>query len=190
MTGEGITPAMESALLAAPVLTKALASGDGTIAVLAEYERLFRAHFDPSMTFLDLCAATLRNRYLARPWLAALARGCKLAQSSSSFARSAGSYFGGLDVHPTGILAHVWMAIAWDLATIMPRLLGRGIGGTDASNATTVSDLAAWQGAWWRSLASDPVWHIRWSMDVQRKWVKLLRVLSESDGDPRAVSLV
>ena len=79
MTGEGITPAMESALLAAPVLRAALDSGRFDVGRLAAYERAFRAYFDPAMTFLDLCAATLRNRHLAQPWLKALARGCELA---------------------------------------------------------------------------------------------------------------
>lgn len=188
MTGEGITPAMESALLAAPVLTGALEAGEFGAGRLAEYRRAFRSHFDPAMTFLDLCAATLRNRHLARPWLSALARGCEIAQADESFARVAGSYFGGIEVRPPGILAHLWMGIARDVALALPRLVGGALGGGTAGG-TSVTDLVAWQGAWWRSVWADPLWHARWTMDVQRKWVRVLEVLRSAVDDPRAAGL-
>ena len=38
MTGEGITPGMESSLLAAPVLVDAVESGDGSAGRLAGYD--------------------------------------------------------------------------------------------------------------------------------------------------------
>ena len=170
MTGEGITPAMESALLASPVLRDALETGRFDAARLAPYEAAFRAYFDPAMIFLDLCAATLRNRHFARPWLRALARGCELAAADAGFARTGGGYFGGLDVRPFGILGQMWVRIAQDLALAWPRLLGRGASGT------TVGDLLEWQLAWTRSLLSDPLWHARWSADVQRQWVRAARV--------------
>jgi menaquinone-9 beta-reductase len=168
MTGEGITPAMESALLASPVLRAALEAGSFDAAQLAPYEAAFRAHFDPAMTFLDLCAATLRNRHLARPWLKALARGCELAQADPGFARTGGAYFGGLDVRPFGILGQMWLRLVEDVA--------RG--------ATGIGDLAGWQAALMRSLLADPLWHARWSADVQRLWLRLLAA-RHSGADPR-----
>jgi menaquinone-9 beta-reductase len=184
MTGEGITPAMESALLASRALAAALEAGRFDTGQLSRYEADFRAYFDPAMTFLDLCAATLRNRHLARPWLKALGRGCELASADPEFARTAGSYFGGLDVQPFGILGQMWVRIVQDLALAWPRFL-KGAAGGDGSTATTVVDLVEWQTAWMRSLLSDPLWHARWMADVQRKWLRVLATAARAGGDPR-----
>jgi geranylgeranyl reductase family protein len=173
MTGEGITPAMESALLASPVLREALATGRFDAAQLAPYEATFRAYFDPAMTFLDLCATTLRNRHLARPWLKALARGCELAAADPGFARTGGGYFGGLDVRPFGILGQMWVRVAQDLA--------RG--------STGVGDLVDWQLGLARSFLADPLWHARWSADVERLWLRLLAG-GRTGADPRYVGLL
>jgi menaquinone-9 beta-reductase len=189
MTGEGITPAAESALLAAPVLQGALEAGRFDARQLSAYESSFRAYFDPAMIFLDLCAAVLRNRHLARPWLKALARGCELAQGDPEFARVGGSYFGGLDIRPFGILGQMWVRIVQDLLLAWPRLVG-GLAVGGGSNATSVGDLIEWQAAWSRSLLSDPLWHMRWAMDVQRKSVSLISTMESAGGDPRAAGLV
>ena len=189
MTGEGITPAMESALLAAPVLTAALDAGRLDARQLSAYEAAFRGYFDPAMTFLDLCAATLRNRHLARPWLKALARGCELAQADPAFARTGGSYFGGLEIQPFGILAQMWVRIVEDLLLAWPRLLTGVVGGGRRSRGTTVADLGEWQSAWSRSVLADPLWHARWTMDVQRRWVRLLSTMRSAGGDPRTVGV-
>jgi hypothetical protein len=189
MTGEGITPAMESAILAAPVLMDALECGRFDAGQLATYEASFRAYFDPAMNFLDLCAATLRNRHLARPWLKALARGCELAQADSDFARTGGSYFGGQDVRPFGILGHMWVRMAQDLALAWPRSLAE-LFDAGRSRAPTVADLIDWQVAWSRSLLADPLWHTHWTMDVQRKWIRLLAAMTRTRQDPRAVGPV
>lgn len=184
MTGEGITPAMESALLAAPVLAAALESGRTDAEGLAAYETAFRAYFDPAMRFLDLCAALLRNRQLARPWLGALARGCELAQADPAFARTAGGYFGGLDVRPFGILGRMWVRMVEDLALAWPRLV-TGVAAGRLREGTTVTDLVEWQAAWTRSLLADPLWHARWSLDVQRKSLGLLAAARDAGEDPR-----
>jgi geranylgeranyl reductase family protein len=189
MTGEGITPAMESALLASPVLRAALDAGCFDAGRLSAYETAFRAYFDPAMTFLDLCAATLRNRHLARPWLKALARGCELAAADPEFARTGGSYFGGIDVQPFGILGQMWVRIVQDLAFAWPRFL-RGAGGRGRPTGTTVGDLVEWQAAWTRSLVADPLWHARWTADVQRKWLRVLSTTGRGGGDPRFAGVV
>ena len=189
MTGEGITPAMESALLASPVLRAALDAGRFDMGQLSAYETAFRDYFDPAMTFLDLCATTLRNQHLARPWLKALARGCDLAQADPAFARTSGSYFGGLDVQPFGILGQMWVRVVQDLALAWPRLLSGARGG-ERPVGTTVADLVEWQRSWLRSLVSDPLWHARWTVDVQRKSVRLLSTIGRASGDPRFAGIV
>jgi geranylgeranyl reductase family protein len=189
MTGEGITPAAESALLAAPVLEAALDAGRFDAAQLSAYERAFRAYFDPSMSFLDVCAAVMRNRSLAGSWLTALARGCELGQSNAEFARVGGSYFGGIDVRPFGILGEIWGRIAVDVALAWPRSLF-GLGQSRGSRATGVGDLVDWQAAWLSSFVADPVWHTRWLMDVQRKSTRLVSTLRSGGPDPRAAGLL
>jgi geranylgeranyl reductase family protein len=189
MTGEGITPAAESALLAAPVLQAALEARRFDAAQLAPFETAFRSYFDPAMTFLDLCACVLRNRTMARPWLNALARGCELAQSDPAFAREGGSYFGGLDVRPFGILTHIWSRVATDVMLAAPRSLD-GLRWRPDARSTRISDLVEWQAAWLRSFAVDPLWHTRWTMDVQRKMLRLASIVQPGSADPRAAGLL
>jgi hypothetical protein len=184
MTGEGITPAMESALLAAPVLLDALEGGTFGAGDLAAYDVNARMYFDPSMRFLAACASMLRNPHLAGPWLDALARGCELAQADPTFARRASAYFGGQDVRPSSVLTAMATRIMRDLMLALPEtfssLPGRSAG-------TTVGDLLAWQSAWVKSLVADPIWHLRWAMEVQRKWIGLMAGGLSSAGDPRAI---
>jgi hypothetical protein len=47
-----------------------------------------------------------------------------------------------------------------------------------------------WQVAWSRSLFADPLWHVRWSMDVQRKTLGVLSTLHPIASDPRAAGPV
>ena len=186
MTGEGITQGAESALLAAPVLEAALESRRYDARQLSAYEDAFRAYFDPAMTFLDLCAAILRNGWFARPWLNAFARGCELATADPAFARVSSSYFGGLDIRPFGIVSSIWVRLVEELLLAWPRTLaGRGAAG---SRRTSVTDLAEWQAAWSRSFLADPVWHTTWSWDVQRKALNVLS--SRPERDPRATRLL
>ncbi len=185
MTGEGITPGMESALLAGATLTSSLEAGEFHAGRLAAYETAFREYFDPSFTFLSLCAATYRNRHLARAWLKALARGCELGRADSSFARTVGSFFGGHDVQGADILGQVSARVLEDVLLAWPRLLsGRTAAG--AVRGTLPTDLIEWQSALARSLLSDPLWHGAWMMDVQRQWSRWLKVGRGGAPDPRA----
>jgi geranylgeranyl reductase family protein len=184
MTGDGITPAMESALLAASVIEAALESDRFDAAQLSGYDRSFRAYFDPSMNFVDLCAAMLRNRHLAGPWLRTLERGCRSAQRDESFARVASGYFGGPDIRPSGILGALWLWIVSDVAGVWSSAFAADGGGP------TLSDLVEWQAALARSAVRDPLWHMRWALDVQRKWATVLADAPLRREDPRAAGLV
>jgi menaquinone-9 beta-reductase len=190
MTGEGITPGMESALLASATLRSALEVGEFHAGKLAEYEAGFRRYFDPSMVFLDFCAVMLRNRHLTRPWLKALARGCQLAQSDAGFARTSGSYFGGLEIRPFDILGQVWLRSIEDVLLAWPRLLAPSTSGDRGQRGTSPADLIEWQIAISRSLLSDPAWHLRWTLDMQRQWSKLLETAASAQRDPRAEGLL
>ena len=186
MTGEGITPAMESALLAARTLVRALEAGRFDARGLATYETEFRDYFDPAWTFLDFCAAMLRNSHLARPWLKALARGCELAQTEPEFARVAGSFFGGLEIRPFAILGQIWARIIEDSLLAWPRLLTGAVRSDHPRGETSLGDLIDWQLALSRSALSDPVWHARWWIDTQHRWARVLAKGLNKRPDPRA----
>jgi hypothetical protein len=171
MTGEGISPAMESSLLAARTLRRALDAGRFDLRTLSAYEREFHAYFDPAMVFLDLIAATLRNTHMRDWWLSAFSRGCRQAQRDQALARVSGACFGGVELDPRGVL--------W-------QLMGR----TCSDVKGFASDWVGWQMDWWRSLAADPTWHKSWAMDVQKKWLRVLSVLGTTGGDPRAAGVL
>jgi len=184
MTGEGITPAMESALLAVPTIVQALESGDCSAGALAGYEHAFRDYFDQSMIFLDFLAGVARNRHFARPWLKALARGFERAGYEDDFARTSGSFFCGLDIRPYDIIGQVWMRILEDTLLAWPRLLG----GADRAGETWTSprDLLSWQLAFARSLLDDAAWHARWMRETRQQWSRLLSRVEAGRRDPRA----
>ena len=172
MTGEGITPAAESALLGAGVIVDALSRGRTDAAALSAYDRDTRAYFDPSMTYLDYVACVMRNRHFADFWLGVVARGCELAMRDPSFARTGGAAFGGLDVRPLGIISRMWAKAAALIAADS----GRAAADVASGRFTALPgmlDLGRWYGGWWGSLAEDPQWHTRWMGDVMRKWVGL-----------------
>jgi hypothetical protein len=125
----------------------------------------------------------LRNRHLTRPWLKAIARGCQVAQGDEEFARTCGSYFGGLEIRPFDILGQVWLRSLEDALLAWPRFLSK-LGGAATEQRTSPGDLLEWQLALSRSLLSDPRWHLRWTLDMQRQWARLYAAASSS-GDPR-----
>ena len=187
MTGEGITPGMESALLAARTLRAALEAGEFHAQRLARFQTDFRAYFDPSMLYLDFCAGALRNRHLARPWLKAFARGCELAEGDGDFTRTVGSFFGGQDLRPFDMLGAMWSRMLDDTLLAWPRLFS---GRTRDPHATTPGDLLEWQVALARSAVSDLRWHTGWLMDVQRQWTRLMAAPRNGAQDPRAGGLL
>jgi geranylgeranyl reductase family protein len=190
MTGEGITPAMESALIAARVIMSALSAGRFDAEFLSEYERTFRAYFDPSMVFLDLCATTMRNKQMGQSWLKAMVRGCQMAGRDESFARTTGTYFGGLEIEPVNILSQVCMNMLSELASLVPYSLGALLTGRASPLLSFVTEMAGWQVDWWKSALGDPVWHASWSMDLQRKWLYFLSTINNASADPRARGLI
>ena len=189
MTGEGITPAMESALIAARVILDALRKGINAES-LSAFETEYRKYFDPSMIFVDLCAATLRNPHYWQSWKKALVRGCALAQNDRKFAATAGACFGGLEVNPSGILAELWVKLVESLMGIGPQSVLALMNGKTDGGALTLQETAGWISDSWQSLWHDPFWHAGWSMDVQRKWAHALAIMSKRLPDPRITGVI
>ncbi len=187
MTGEGITPAAESALLGAEVIADALNRGRTDAAALSAYRRKFQAYFDPAMCYLDFVACVMRNRHFGPYWLGVVARGCEMAMRDESFARLSGAAFGGLDVRPFDIVSRMWQKSA-ALITSDWEKLGTGLASGRLPNVSVMGDIGRWSTGWWGSLAEDPKWHARWMGDVGRKWLSLARTTRLRD--PRGQATV
>jgi geranylgeranyl reductase family protein len=189
MTGEGITPAMESALLAARVLTGALQDGNLDAEALSIYEQEHRNYFGPAMVFTDLCATTLRNPHYWPSWKRAIVRGCRLAQRDKSFAATAGGCFGGIEVQPAGILAEVWKKTAEQLIALGPQSAVELMQGKFTTASSALREGAGWLADSWKSIWDDPAWHAKWALDVQDKWVHALDFMVQGRADPRTKGL-
>jgi hypothetical protein len=173
MTGEGITQGMESALIASSTLLKALELGRFDAAFLANFERDFRSYFDPGMLFLGFCAAAMRNWHFREFWMRSALRGCERAMADGDFARIAGAGFGGLNVHPLGILQQIGASILRYLGEGTMNTLRSFVIGTPIGGDAMLGDLVAWQSAWKRSVSADPDWHAAWLADVVKKAAQL-----------------
>jgi menaquinone-9 beta-reductase len=174
MTGEGITPASESALLGSTVIANALEKGRTDAAFLSAYERSFRAYFDPAMCYLDFVACVMRNRHFREFWLGVVSRGCEMAMRDRTFARSGGAAFGGLDIRPLDMISRMWAKSMGQLATDGTRLASE-ISSGRVTSIPGIADMGRWHTGWWGSLAEDPAWHSRWMVDVTKKWLRLAR---------------
>jgi hypothetical protein len=142
------------------------------------------------MVFLDFCAAVMRNRHLARPWLKVMARGCEIAQTDQDWARTCSSYFGGLEVRPPAILGEVWLRSIADALLAWQRLLSGASNAGSSDHALSAADLLQWQTAVAQSMVSDPRWHMRWTLDVQRRWARVLQTAARGARDRRAEGLL
>lgn len=174
MTGEGITPAAESAVIGADVIVDALARGRTDAATLSAYHARFRAYFDPAMCYLDFVASVMRNKHFGDFWLGVVERGCEMAMRDAAFAKTGGAAFGGLDVRPLDIVSRMWAKAAGQVTAETGRFAAdlaagrfRPLGG--------FADVGRWYSGWLGSLAEDPGWHAGWMRDVSRKWLGLAR---------------
>ncbi|MBV9532052.1 MAG: hypothetical protein JO283_13525 [Bradyrhizobium sp.] len=184
MTGEGITPGMESALIAASTIVGSFEQGKFDAAFLSRFERDFRRYFDPAMLYLDLCAALLRNWHFREFWLRAGLRGFAEANADPVLARIAGSTFGGLEVRPSLVLAQVWSRIFGDLSEGGAQIFLSFLSGRFDRPARLIGDFGAWQRGWWTSLIDDPLWTASWLADVAKKATSVQATLWASD-NPR-----
>ncbi|MDH3522184.1 MAG: NAD(P)/FAD-dependent oxidoreductase [Acidobacteriota bacterium] len=186
MTGEGITPAMESALLGSAVLLEALEQGKFGAAFLSSYEESFRHYFGPAFGYVDLCASLMRNEHFGDAWLDAVARGCKLAEKDTDFGRIAGATFGGMELDPIGIAAQIWTKAVGVMAAEGAHSLFGLLSGDLGRLSSSVGQMADWHLSWWRSALSDPAWHASWASDVANKWLRLVVAAPGLAEDPRA----
>jgi hypothetical protein len=186
MTGEGITQGMESALIAASTVMDALEAGRFDASFLARFERDYRAYFDPAMTFLGLCAASMRNWHFRDFWLRATLHGFEEAKGDPEFARVSGSAFGGLNVRPLAIVQQVWSKIFGYLGRGGALAFGDLISGGGRASAGLVGDMRAFERGWRASLSEDPRWHVSWLADVVKAAARAQTTLWTA-GNPRVL---
>ena len=173
MTGEGVTQGMESGLIAALTLKEALEDGRFDAAYLSRFESDFRSYFDPSMAWLDLCAALMRNRHMSAFWLRAGVHGFERADADRDFARVAGSTFGGPAVQPLSILGQMAASLARHLIEGGAGAIADLISGRLDRSGALAADWDAWAKGWRASMAQDPVWHFAWLADVAARAARL-----------------
>lgn len=184
MTGEGITLAAESAMIASSTVAEAVRSGRSDAVFLSRFERDFRQYFDPAMRYLDFCATIMRNRHLREFWLSVALRGCEEAARNPEFARVVGSTFGGMEVLPSAILMRIWVNTLKEISSDGGRMLLKLLSGKIDWPGGTMNDIGGLSRGWWQSLIADPLWHSAWTADVLQKWARLLETFMLSD-DPR-----
>jgi geranylgeranyl reductase family protein len=168
LTGEGITPGMESALIASDTLVAALEQGRFDAEFLSRFDRDFRGYFDPAMRYLQVIATLMRNRDLREYCLSAIARGFAEATRDPVFARVAGASFGGLELRPSAIMGQVWTKIGHYFAEGSAEVGLALLRGRPVPSGGLVDDVAAWQRGMTRSFLSDPRWHLSWLGDLAR----------------------
>ena len=173
MTGEGITQGMESALIASPILLRALELGRFDAAFLANFERDFRSYFDPGTLLLGFCASAMRNWHFREFWMRSALRGCERAMANADFARIAGAGFGGLNVHPLGILREIGTSILQYLSEGAINSLRSFVVQEPVGDQSVLEDLRSWHNAWKTSAGADPDWHAAWLADVTRRATQL-----------------
>jgi len=132
----------------------------------------------------------MRNYHFREAWLRAAVRSCQIAQHDLTFARTAGAYFGGLEIQPYNMLGEMWQQMFAELLMLLPRSLLSLLETEPAPVYGAARDWLSWQSAWWKSLADDPIWHLSWQADLQRKWLHAISLMCKSNSDPRARGLV
>src|ERR1700745_3443316 len=108
----------------------------------------------------------MRNWHFREFWMRSALRGCERATADADFARIAGAGFGGLNVHPLGILRQVGTSILRYLGEGVTTTLHRLIAGAPIWDTAMVEDFAAFRSAWNNSVNADPDWHAAWLSDV------------------------
>jgi hypothetical protein len=173
VTGEGISPGMDSALIASKTVLEALDRGRFDAAGLSRFDDDFRAYFDPSMLYLELCATILRNRHFRAFGLRVLTHGFERAQKSPAFGRVAGSAFGGLDIRPLEIGGKVLAASLGQVVAGAPMAVVELLAGRAGLSRGLMGDLTAWERGWRASLKDDRTWHMSWLADLARAAARL-----------------
>lgn len=168
ITGEGITQAMESGLIAAETIASALAMGRFDAHTLARFDTDSQNYFDPSMRWLELCATFLRNRHLRAFSQRLLLRGLQQATRDPDFARATGAAFGGLDLQPLDIAGHLGSAGLQWLGSAIPQAVLDVLLRRFGSSTGIIGDIAELRRGWISSHQDDAQWHRQWMIDLAR----------------------
>ncbi len=82
------------------------------------------------------------------------------------------------------------MKTAESLLGIGPQSMLEFVDGQTDERQLTLQETAGWISDSWGSLLHDPFWHAGWTMDVQRKWIHALSIMSKRLPDPRIKGVI
>lgn len=169
MTAEGISPGMESSIIATNTLVAALEAGRFDARTLSCYEKDYGDYFDPAMRSLDFYAAVVRNRHFRDYFLSMTRQGWQEAVSDPNFAEVAGTIFGGLDLRPAAVMGQFASKIATYLKNGSTAVMKDMMTGQILHSRKYWNDLSLWQKGMRMSMMKDPQWHMAWVADVTSK---------------------
>jgi geranylgeranyl reductase family protein len=173
MTAEGISPGMESSIIATNTIVEALEAGRFDARAMSRYEKDYRDYFDPAMRSLDFYAAVVRNRYFRDFYLSMTKQGWQEAVDDPNFAEVAGTIFGGLDLRPAAVMGQFASKIATYLTKGSVAVMQDMMAGRIRHSRKYWDDLGLWQKGMRMSMVKDPKWHMAWVSDVASKASKL-----------------
>jgi len=173
LTGEGITPGMESALIASDTVVEALERGRFDAGFLSRFEHDFRDYFESAMRYLQFTATMMRNRHMREFCLRTMKLGWQEAATDPYFARVAGASFGGLELRTSAVLGQLWAKVAAHMAKGTAGMMLNFLNGKNVFKGDFVDDIRAWQRGMQMSMLDDPLWHMGWLGDVAKSAARM-----------------
>jgi hypothetical protein len=175
ISGQGIPQALETARLASDTIVETFRRGSCSAASLASYEHRWRARYDPELKLADLVVSLARNRHLAKVWIHSFKIMGMTAAGDQDYARRLGGILAGLVPAGEGFSPDVflksflhgpsfWMNV-FDVTPqhLLTDLLSGG------------ARLVRWQVGVLRASIDDYEWSRDWLLEVQGKWLDILR---------------
>jgi geranylgeranyl reductase family protein len=185
ISGEGIPLALTSARIAASHLRQVFERGKFDLEAFSDYERLWRAHWDPDLKVSDLIVSLIRNRHLVDLWLLSLKINSMTALQDREYAMKAFGILSGLVSAREGLTPEVlfkslihdptfWVeALSLDKNNLVYDLLAKSL------------NLLAWEGRVATAIWQDRHWFGDWVQEVLSKQHEVLRLLTTAAADPR-----
>jgi geranylgeranyl reductase family protein len=175
ISGEGTPLALETARIASETIDDAFRRGDCSADGLATYESRWRTRYDRDLRVADLMVSLARNRHLTKLWAQSFRLMGMTAAGDPDYARTVGGIMAGLVPARDGLSPNVllkslvhgpsfWMR-AFDITPErwLTDLMSGGL------------RLVSWQAKVLRDSLDDYEWSKAWLLEVQAKWLEVLR---------------
>ena len=171
VSGEGIPLALETARLASETILEALARDDCSVASLAAYEHRWRARYDADLKLADLVVSLARNRHLAEVWIKGFRVMGMTATADADYANILGGIMAGLVPAREGLSFDVLVKSLEH----GPRFWMDALGFTSDRPWDAFARLLGSTAQMLRDSIDDFEWSRNWLLEVQGKWLEVLR---------------